>query len=70
MTDHARLTDCPDGGYRFLPGIEPYSSGVVAMPGHEIVHATLQAALPYREGFALIERHLAGIGRARALPRW
>lgn len=66
MTDHARLTDCPDGGYRFLPGIEPYSSGVVAMPGHEIVHATLQAALPYREGFALIERHLAGIGRARA----
>jgi hypothetical protein len=66
MTDHARLTDCPDGGYRFLPGIEPYSSGVVAMPGYEIVHATLQVTLPYRRGFALIERHLAGIGRPRA----
>lgn len=66
MIDHARLIDCPDGGYRFLPGIEPYSSGVVAMPGHEIVHATLQVTVPYREGFALIERHLAGIGRPRA----
>lgn len=66
MTDHARLIDCPDGGYRFLPGIEPYSSGVVAMPGHEIVHATLQATLPYREGFALIDRHLGAIGRPRA----
>ena len=66
MREQARLIDCPDGGYRFLPGIEPYSSGVVAMPGHEIVHATLQAPVPYREGFALIERHLAGIGRPRA----
>ena len=66
MTDHARLADCRDGGYRFLPGIEPYSSGVVAMPGHEIVHATLQATVPYREGFALIERHLAEISRPRA----
>src|SRR4030095_12731632 len=66
MSDHTHLTDCPDGGYRFLPGIEPYSSGVVAMPGHEIVHATLQATLPYREGFTLIERHLAGLGRPRA----
>ena len=55
MTDHARLTDYPDGGYRFLPGIEPYSSGVVAMPGHEIVHATLQSTLPYREGQSLLE---------------
>ncbi len=66
MTDDARLSDCPDGGYRFLPGVEPYSSGVVAMPGHEIVHATLQSTVPYREGFALIERHLSGIARPRA----
>jgi hypothetical protein len=51
-------------GYRFLPGIAPYSSGVVALPGHEIVHATLAAPLPWRQGFALVDRHL----RAAAPP--
>ena len=66
MTDHARLTDCPDGGYRFLPGIEPYSSGVVAMPGHEIVHATLRRPCRIARASRLIERHLAGLGRPRA----
>ncbi len=38
------------GGYRFLPGIAPYSSGVVAMSGFEIVHATLQRSLPWHDG--------------------
>jgi len=60
------LTPCRDGQYRFLPGIDPYSSGVVATPGHEIVHATLQALVPYRDGFALIERHLRDLHRPRA----
>lgn len=54
-----------DGSYRFLPGIDPYSSGVIASPGYEIVHATLQTPVPYREGFALAERHLAARGRPR-----
>ena len=40
------LRDCPDGGYRFLPGISAFSSGTVAMPGHEIVHVTLASPLP------------------------
>lgn len=57
---------CSAGQYRFLPGIDAFSSGAVAMPGHDIVHATLQAPVPYREGFALIERHLAALGRPRA----
>jgi hypothetical protein len=35
------------------------------MPGYEIVHVTLDATLPYQEGFARIERHLA----ARSRPR-
>lgn len=61
-----RLIDNPHGGYRFLTGIAPYSSGVVAAPGYQIVRATLQAPLPYRQGFALIERYLAGLGRPRA----
>ena len=56
------LVPCPAGQYRFLPGIEPFSSGVVAVPGHEITHVTLQAPIPYREGFALIDRHLRALG--------
>jgi hypothetical protein len=56
----------PAGGYQFLPGIEPFSSGVVALPGFEIVRVTLQSPLPYVQGFALIERHLAAQGRPRA----
>ena len=61
-----RMRDVPGGQYRFLPGIAPYSSGVVAMPGHEVVHVTLRAPVPWREGFTLIERHLAAEGRPRA----
>ena len=60
------LIDNPHGGYRFLTGIAPYSSGVVAAPGYQLVRATLHTPLPYRQGFELIERHLAGLGRPRA----
>jgi hypothetical protein len=59
------LRDCATGGYRFLPGIPAFSSGTVAMPGHEIVHATLASPVPWREGFARIERHLGDLGRPR-----
>lgn len=55
----------PQGQFRFLPGVDAYSSGVVAAPGFEIVRATLQAPVPYREGFALVERHLGALGRPR-----
>jgi hypothetical protein len=54
-----------DGSYGFLPGIEPYSSGVVAAPGFAIVHATLRAPVPWREGFTRIEAHLREHGRPR-----
>ncbi len=60
------LRDAPHGGYRFLPGIPAFSSGVVAKPGWEIVHATLTALVPWREGFARIDRHLREVGRPRA----
>ena len=59
------LIDNPNGNYRFLTGIAPYSSGVVAMPGYEIVHATLHRPVPYRQGFDLIADHLAAVGRPR-----
>src|SRR2546427_1027101 len=60
------VRDVPGGGYRFLPGIDPYSSGVVAMPGHQVVFATLRALVAWRHGFALIDRHLRAEGRPRA----
>jgi hypothetical protein len=58
----------PNGNYQFAPRTSntPYSIGVVASPGYEIVHAVLQTPLPYREGFAKIERHLAERDRPRA----
>lgn len=59
------LRDVPHGGYRFLPGIPAFSSGVVAQPGWEIVHATLTAPVPWREGFARIDRQLREVGRPR-----
>jgi hypothetical protein len=60
------LIDHPEGGYRFLPGIAPYSGGVVSAPGFEVVHATLRRPLPYRRGFDRVERHLAAEGRTRS----
>jgi hypothetical protein len=60
------LIDCSPGGYRFLPGIPAFSSGVVASPGWEIVRATLAAPVPWRQGFARIEGHLREQGRPRA----
>jgi hypothetical protein len=59
------LLDNERGGYRFLTGIAPYSSGVVAMDGHEIVHVTLQRPVAYRRGFEIIDRHLADHDRPR-----
>lgn len=59
------LIDNPAGGYRFLTGISPFSSGVVAYAGHEVVHATLAAQVPWRQGFEQIDAHLAAVGRER-----
>ena len=59
------LRDHPTGGYRYLPGITAFSSGTVAMPGHEIVHVTLGAPVPWRDGFARIDHHLHDVGRPR-----
>ena len=53
------------GGYRFLTGIAAFSSGAVAAAGYRVVHATLRRPIPYRQGFALIDRELARQGRPR-----
>lgn len=60
------LINHPTGNYRFLPGIAPYSCGVVSSPGFEIVHATFQQPIPYHGGFERIAQHLANCGRPKA----
>ena len=51
------------GGYRYVPGVFQYSGGVAAEPGFEIERARLAQPLPLRDGFALVEAHLAKVGR-------
>ena len=55
------------GGFRFLATSPeaPYSAGVVAMEGYEIVHAVVRRPVAVQEGFAAIERHLRELGRPR-----
>ena len=60
-----KLIGNPKGNYNFLTGIAPYSSGVVAMPGYEIVHIIMHNPLPYRKGFDFIDRHLKALKRPR-----
>lgn len=53
------------GHYHFLTGIEPYSCGVIADPGYQIVRAVLGNPLPWREGFDRIEAQLQANGCGR-----
>lgn len=57
-----------EGNFHFLPGAPngPFSAAVVAVPGYELVRATLRTPLPYEAGFEAIERHMAARGRPRA----
>jgi hypothetical protein len=59
------LREHREGGFRFLATTAdaPYSAGVVAMEGYEIVHASVRREVAVKEGFELIERHLRGLGR-------
>ena len=57
----------PQGHYHFLKGIEPYSAGVIADPGFEIVHVTLRDQdVDWRNGFDLIEARLQTEGVERS----
>ncbi|HAL14169.1 MAG TPA: hypothetical protein DCP67_10180 [Planctomycetaceae bacterium] len=52
----------PRGGYRYLPGIFPYSCGVVASDGYEIVHVTLKSQRPWAEGMKLAREFVIADG--------
>ncbi|MBV7329578.1 RidA family protein [Chloroflexi bacterium TSY] len=58
-------TDNNKGNYHFVSGIAPYSAGVVAMTGFEIIHVTLKDPVPYQQGFDLIDQHLTTEERPR-----
>lgn len=47
------------GNYSFIKGIAPYSGGVIAQSGHEIVHARFAQPLPLQAGFERLRAHLA-----------
>jgi hypothetical protein len=51
------------GGYRFIPAVFQYSSGVAAEPGFEIERARFAHTLPLAEGFAAVEAYLRALGR-------
>jgi hypothetical protein len=62
----SELVHHPVGNYSFLPGISPYSCGVVADPGYEVVHVTLDEPLDWPEGFERVDRYLADARLTRA----
>lgn len=68
IENHAstQLVEIAAGGYRCLPGIAPYSCGVVSSPGFEIVHVTFQQPSPIREGFERVATFLASAGRPKS----
>lgn len=53
-------------GFDFLPASDPYSDGVVARSGYEIVHAVVGTRPPWRQGFELVARFLERRGRPMA----
>src|SRR3954452_12954909 len=57
------LVPYPNGNYTYLRGIAPYSAGVRADPGYEIVHVRLQRPTPLKMGFAFVKQHIAAKGR-------
>ncbi len=59
----AEILEFPDGGYRFIKGVLPYSAGVAALPGHAIERARFTRVLPLSEGYAAIAAHLKSLGR-------
>jgi hypothetical protein len=47
--------DFAAGGYKFIPAVFQYSSGAMALPGHEIARVQFRSPVPLAEGFARIE---------------
>jgi hypothetical protein len=59
------LVENKRGNYFFLKGIAPYSAGVVAGTGFEVVHVRFARYIPLPSGFDAVEAHLKRVGRPR-----
>ena len=57
------LVENKRGNYSFLKGIAPYSGGVVAEAGFEVIHVRLPRYTPLAPGFEAVEAHLKTAGR-------
>ncbi len=57
------LIESPKGDFQFLKGSGPYSSGAVAAPGFEVVHAIFNPLPGLWDTFGIIEKHLKAQGR-------
>jgi hypothetical protein len=57
------LVENKRGNYSFQQGIAPYSAGVIADTGFEIVHVRLARCVALRAGFEIVEAHLRRAGR-------
>jgi hypothetical protein len=51
------------GGYRYIPAVFQYSSGIAAEDGYEIERVRFMKPLPLAEAFAAVEAHLRAIDR-------
>lgn len=61
----AEVLNFPDGNYRFVRGVYPYSAGVAALPGFALERARFRKPVPVAEGFQAIAAHLARLGRPK-----
>jgi enamine deaminase RidA (YjgF/YER057c/UK114 family) len=61
-----KLIENRNGNYSFLPGGSPYSAGVTASPGYELIHTTFREPVPLYEALDAIGTHLSRDGRPLA----
>jgi len=62
----ATTIDVPAGGYRYIPGVFQYSSGVAALDGYRIERVSFPDPVPLQAGFDFIEQYLQQQGRPLA----
>lgn len=56
------IADFPSGGYRYIPALFQYSSGIAAMPGYVIERARFVHPPRLLDGFSAVEQHLKALG--------
>ena len=59
----AETREFEEGGYRYIPAVFQYSSGVAALPDYDIERMQLREPIPLKRGFELIHDVLMREGR-------